>query len=61
MVLEGTGIGQLEFGVRLHLIFSFLERMKPVVGAVGMWKSGALVFGRISKPGGKRGKLALGF
>src|SRR5436190_21514206 len=26
-----------------------------------MWKSGALVLGRISKPGGKSGKLALVF
>jgi hypothetical protein len=33
--------------------------MKPAVGAVEMWKSGAFVLGRISKPGGKSGKLAL--
>jgi hypothetical protein len=35
--------------------------MNLVVGAVEMWKSGALVLGRISKPGGKSGKLVLAF
>jgi hypothetical protein len=35
-------------------------RMEPAVGAVEMWKSDALVFCRISKPGGKGGKLAFG-
>jgi len=59
-VLEVTGIGQLEFLLGFNVL-SFRSEIKSAAGAVEMWKSGALGFGRISKPGGKSGKLALGF
>jgi hypothetical protein len=57
MVLEVTGIGQLKFN--FGSIFFSCCWCEPAVGAVEMWKSGDL--GRISKPGGKSGKLALAF
>lgn len=59
MVLELTGIGQLESG--WGFIFLSFLLIQTAVGAVEMWKSGALGLGRISKPGGKSGKLVLAF
>jgi hypothetical protein len=42
-------------------IFCPFSGYRAAAGAVEMWKSGAFGFCRISKPGGKSGKLALGF
>lgn len=50
IVPEVTGIGQLEFGSEF-IFFSPSLRIKPAVGAVEMWESGALC--RIPKRGGK--------
>jgi hypothetical protein len=57
MVLEVIAIGQLEFGFG-SIFSSPVLSYRPAAGAVKMWESGAFVFGRISKPGGKSGKLA---
>jgi len=40
------------------MFFSFLLDLNLAAGAVEMWKSGAFVLCRISKHGGKSGKLA---
>jgi hypothetical protein len=58
-VLEVTVIGQLEFS--FGFMFCPWRGREAAAGAVEMWKSGAFGFGRISKPGGKSGKLAFGF
>jgi len=58
-VLEETRVGQLEFGFGFMVVLSCWY--KAAAGAVEMWESGVFVFCRISKPGGKSGKLALVF
>ena len=45
----------------VHLFLISLLIDEPAAGAVEMWESGALALGRISKPGGKGGKLVLAF
>src|SRR6516225_10995561 len=45
--------------VLLFLRSSVFPCESAAVDAVGMWKSGALGFGRISKRGGKSGKVRL--
>jgi hypothetical protein len=58
MVLELTGIGQLESGFGF-IFCPFLNDIKP---PSARWKCGNPAgFCRISKPGGKSGKLALAF
>jgi hypothetical protein len=52
-------IGQLEFS--FGFMFCPWRVREAAAGAVEMWKSGAFGFCRISKPGGKSGKLAFGF
>jgi hypothetical protein len=53
MVLEVTGIGQLEF--KFGSIFSSpVGLCEPAVGAVGMWKSGTL-FAGFPSPGERVG------
>ena len=47
-------------GFRLLFTLQIYTLLAAVV-AVGMWESGVLAFRRISKRGGKRGKLALVF
>ena len=59
-MLEATAIGQLEFCCGAIWLF-FLLLISPAAGAVEMWESGAPVFCRISKPGGKSGKLVFAF
>jgi hypothetical protein len=56
-VLEVTGIGQLEFGF-LFIFSGFLSsKLSP---PPALWKCGnPAVLCRISKPGGKGGKLVL--
>jgi hypothetical protein len=56
-VLEVTGIGQLEFGF-LFIFSDFLSsKLSP---PTARWKCGnPAVLCRISKPGGKGGKLVL--
>jgi hypothetical protein len=56
-VLEVTGIRQLELCF-LVIFLSPSFKIEPAAGAVEMWESG--VRSRISKPGGKGGKLVLG-
>jgi hypothetical protein len=57
MVLEVTGIGQLEFG--FLFIFSDLSFLK-LSPPPALWKCGnPAALCRISKPGGKGGKLVL--
>jgi len=57
MVLEVTGIGQLEFGF-LFILSGFLSsKLSP---PPARWKCGnPVALYRISKPGGKGGKLVL--
>ena len=57
MVLEVTGIGQLEFGFDFILFLFFLENKtrRRRGGNVEIRRA----FRRISKPGGKSGKLAV--
>jgi hypothetical protein len=58
-VLEVTGIGQLEFGF-LFIFSGFLSSKLSPPSA--RWKCGnPAAFCRISKPGGKSGKLVLAF
>src|SRR4029077_5946617 len=53
-----------KWSVRFCVFFSpqiQIQTLPAAVVAVGMWESGAFVFRRISKRGGKRGKLVLAF
>jgi len=54
-VLEVIGMGQPESGLGF-IFFVLSSGYKLAAGAVEMWESGAVC--RISKPGGKSGKLA---
>jgi hypothetical protein len=60
-VLEAAAAGQLESCCGAILLFLSSSYIDPPSGAVGMWKSGALVFAGFPSPVGKRGKLVFAF